>query len=66
MKDETVTPEEFDHLVDRFNEVLFDSAKDSDSLESLKSVYRAGKEDGELSSEEINQVLEEMERVLNS
>jgi len=66
MKDKTVTPEGFDHLVDRFNEVLFNSAKDPDSLEALKGVYRAGKEDGELSAEEINRVLEEMERVLNS
>jgi hypothetical protein len=66
MKDETVTPEEFDHLVDRFNAVLFNSAKDPDSLEALKNAYRAGKEDGELSVEEINRVLEEMERVLNS
>lgn len=66
MRDETVTPDEFDHLVDRFNQVLFGSSKDPDSIEALKSVYRAGKEDGELSAEEINRILEEMERVLNS
>ena len=66
MEDDVLTPDEFDFLIDRFNEVLFESSKDPDAIESLKESYRNGKADEELTPEEINDILEKMEEVLAS
>ena len=66
MQDEEVTPDEFDDLVDRFNEVVFLSEKDPARLKKLKDFYRAAKKDDVFSKEEINELLGLLENALAS
>lgn len=64
LADKNITPDEFDLLVDRFHEVFYDSAKDEDQLDELKQHYRQSKQNGQMSAEEINEMMFRINEIL--
>jgi len=66
LADEEIDADEFAFLVDRFNEVFFSSTKNPELLDQVKESYQKGKEDGEFTAEEINDLLGRMEQALGS